>query len=171
MPAGRPRKLPVDELLDAVTEPFLRNGLHATSISDLERASGLSKGSLYMAFASKREMFIAALERALADFARQLQRADVPAWMRAWSCDPQDMHAGAILVVRTAAMASYDDPDVRRVLAGFLDQCRTDLAGKLTSKRAAEVMALAQGFAVEALRSDRAIPASIRETALANLLA
>lgn len=171
MPAGRPRKLPLDELLDAVAEPFLRNGLHATSISDLERASGLSKGSLYKAFTSKREMFIAVLERSLADLGRQLKRADVVAWVRAWSCDPQDMHAGAILAVRTAAMASYEDPEVGRILAGFFEQCRADLAHKLPQKRAGEVIALAQGFAVEALRTDRAIPSAIREEALANLLA
>lgn len=171
MPAGRPRKLPLDELLDAVAEPFLRNGLHATSISDLERASGLSKGSLYKAFASKREMFIAVLERALGDYLRELKRLDVASWMKAWSCDPQDMHPGAVLAVRTAAMASYEDPDVQRVLTGFLEQCRADLAAHLPKKRATELLALAQGFAVEALRTDRAIPSAIRENSLANLLA
>ncbi|MBL8047546.1 MAG: TetR/AcrR family transcriptional regulator [Chthonomonas sp.] len=158
-------------MLDAALIPFMRNGLHATSLSDLEIATGLSKGSLYKAYPSKREMFIAVLQRCLTDLQARLNDADLDEWFAMWCCDPEDMHPGIELAVRTAAMASYDDPEVGRELAAFFETCRQNLKPKLAQNRAMEVLGLAQGFAVEAIRQDRQVKPSIRDAALAKLLA
>ncbi len=46
------------EILSAALECFAARGFHATTMDDLVRASGLSKGSLYWHFDSKLEVFL-----------------------------------------------------------------------------------------------------------------
>lgn len=59
----RPRLFDSDAVLDQVFEQFWRRGVRATSISDLARETGLQRGSLYNAFGSKEQLFLAAYER------------------------------------------------------------------------------------------------------------
>lgn len=63
---GRPREFDEDEVLDRALGVFWEHGYEATSLSDLMRATGLAKGSLYKAFGDKRAFFVRALERYLA---------------------------------------------------------------------------------------------------------
>lgn len=60
---GRPREFDEDHVLDAVMETFWRNGYEGTSAQDLVEATGLGRGSLYAAFASKDGLFEQALLR------------------------------------------------------------------------------------------------------------
>ena len=53
---GRPREFDEGVVVDAAREAFWSRGVHATSISDLSEATGLSVGSLYKAFGSKSEL-------------------------------------------------------------------------------------------------------------------
>ncbi|MCL2657390.1 MAG: TetR/AcrR family transcriptional regulator [Betaproteobacteria bacterium] len=53
----------MDEVLDKATQVFRKRGYHAASISELSKATGLTEGSLYKAFAGKEELFIAAFDR------------------------------------------------------------------------------------------------------------
>jgi AcrR family transcriptional regulator len=46
------------EILDAALQCFADRGFHETTMDDLVRASGLSKGSLYWHFSSKVEVFL-----------------------------------------------------------------------------------------------------------------
>jgi len=64
-PAGRPREFDVDVALDAAMEAFWHHGYKGTSMSALEQATGLGKGSLYKAFGDKHELFVQALGRYL----------------------------------------------------------------------------------------------------------
>lgn len=57
------RERAYDETLEKVMEQFWRYGYSATSLTDLEKATGLLRGSLYHAFGGKREMFMEALRR------------------------------------------------------------------------------------------------------------
>jgi AcrR family transcriptional regulator len=52
------------QILDAAITEFARNGLHATRMEDIARASGLSKGAVYLYYKSK-DAIIAALLRTL----------------------------------------------------------------------------------------------------------
>jgi AcrR family transcriptional regulator len=52
------------QILDAAITEFARNGFHATRMEDIARASGLSKGAVYLYYKSK-DAIIAALLRTL----------------------------------------------------------------------------------------------------------
>ena len=58
---GKTPKYGMDEVLTKIMRRFWRHGYSATSIRDLEEATGLFRGSLYHAFGDKREMFVQAL--------------------------------------------------------------------------------------------------------------
>ena len=60
---GRPRSFDEDTILEAAAGVFVRGGYEGTSIDDLVRTLGLHRGSLYLAFGSKRGLFLAALRR------------------------------------------------------------------------------------------------------------
>src|SRR5438128_12662413 len=62
---GRPLAFQPEAALDAVTRLFWRQGFERTSLEDLERASGLSRSSLYNTFGSKRRLFELAVARYL----------------------------------------------------------------------------------------------------------
>ncbi|CAM2156538.1 TetR/AcrR family transcriptional regulator, transcriptional repressor for nem operon [Pararobbsia alpina] len=63
---GRPREFDMDNALDGFVRVFRERGFHATSIGDLSTETGLTAGSLYKAFADKRGIFVAALDRYIA---------------------------------------------------------------------------------------------------------
>lgn len=60
---SRPKEFEVSPALDAVLDSFWARGYEATSMSDLESSTGLSRSSLYSTFGNKRELFEAALTR------------------------------------------------------------------------------------------------------------
>lgn len=62
-PRGRPRGFDADVVLDRAVDAFWATGFAATSVSDLERATGLRRASLYGAFGDKQQLYLAALER------------------------------------------------------------------------------------------------------------
>lgn len=58
---GRPREFDEDEALAKILDVFWAKGFEGTSMSDLETATGLRKGSLYAAFGDKRAMYLKTL--------------------------------------------------------------------------------------------------------------
>lgn len=60
---GRPREFDMEAALDKALIAFTERGYHATSISDLTEAMGLTAGSVYKAFKDKRGIFLAAFDR------------------------------------------------------------------------------------------------------------
>jgi TetR/AcrR family transcriptional repressor of nem operon len=70
---GRPREFDIDEATDQAMLAFWRGGYGGTSLSDLMAATGLEKGSLYKAFGSKENLFLAALDRYLAAGVTQIE--------------------------------------------------------------------------------------------------
>ena len=60
---GRPRQFDPDVVLAQARELFLRKGFSATSLDDLEQATGLARPSLYAAFGDKQALYIEVLRR------------------------------------------------------------------------------------------------------------
>ncbi|PRX49116.1 TetR family transcriptional regulator [Prauserella shujinwangii] len=52
-----------DRILDATADLFVRFGAGKTTVDDIARAAGVSKGSVYLEFAGKRELAEALVER------------------------------------------------------------------------------------------------------------
>ena len=59
-----------DLALDNAMRLFWRQGYHATSIQDLVEATGINRASLYATFGGKEALFLAAVERYLAEINR-----------------------------------------------------------------------------------------------------
>ena len=60
---ARPHEFDMDVALDATMSAFWTKGYDATSMTDLVRATGLQKGSIYKAFDDKHDLFMKSLTR------------------------------------------------------------------------------------------------------------
>jgi AcrR family transcriptional regulator len=63
---GRPRAFNVETALDRAVEVFRRKGYEGASLSDLTKAMGINRPSLYAAFGDKEALFRKALDRYVA---------------------------------------------------------------------------------------------------------
>ena len=58
---GRPREFDPEETLSKIMKLFWEHGYEATGLSDIIKATGLGKASLYSAFGNKQSMYLKAL--------------------------------------------------------------------------------------------------------------
>src|SRR5581483_8081518 len=69
-----------DSILDAARAVFSRDGYAASSVEDVAAEAGIAKGTVYLYFKSKEELYLAALLRELrafaAEYRAQMDRAD-----------------------------------------------------------------------------------------------
>src|SRR6202162_5101287 len=72
---GRPRSFDLDEALDSALQVFWRKGYEGTSLSDLTKAVGVNRPSLYAAFGDKEALFRKVLDRYLKGPAAYTQEA------------------------------------------------------------------------------------------------
>src|SRR6202030_4546824 len=72
---GRPRSFDIDRALDRALLVFWRKGYEGASLSDLTKAVGVNRPSLYAAFGGKEALFRKALDRYLNGPAAYTQEA------------------------------------------------------------------------------------------------
>ncbi len=130
-PRGRPRSFDPATALQSASECFRVAGFAGTSLDDLAAATGLNRPSLYAAFGDKRALYLAALDRTIANLDRAFdQIAALPLPLRDkltqmfaltitgyWT--GRERPSGCI-AIGTAATAAVEDDDVRNRLAKFL---------------------------------------------------
>lgn len=128
---ARPRSFDETAAMDVVVRQFWARGFEATSVRDLEAATGLGMTSLYNAFGGKRALFRAALahysERQTGECLRELEHLSSPAerirtfvaqLIEAALDDPDRM---GCLVINTAIELGPHDPEIAAIVAGHLD--------------------------------------------------
>ena len=132
---ARPRKFDERDVLVAARRRFNETGYHGTSVDDLSRATGLSKGSLYGAFGDKEALFQRVFEEYCASSeegaAALLEGPEDPALerLRNWLRAPEGCtdRRGCLLAKGTAELAWENDAIAARSLAAYetlLDSCR-----------------------------------------------
>jgi AcrR family transcriptional regulator len=65
------------QIVEAAARIFSRTGYHAASVDDIVRAAGVARGTFYLYFPSKRELFSALIDELVADLERGIRRIDV----------------------------------------------------------------------------------------------
>ena len=132
---ARPRKFDERDVLVAVRRRFNETGYHGTSVDELSRATGLSKGSLYGAFGDKEALFQRVFEEYCTsseeDVAARLDGPEDQALdrLRDWLRSPESCtdRRGCLLAKATAELAWENDTIATRSLAAYetiLDSCR-----------------------------------------------
>ena len=115
-----------EAVLAAALVAFAQGGLHGTSTEDIARAAGISQPYLFRLFGTKKKLFVATVERCMADTLELFRaaarrpsrrggaRGDGPGVRR-------DGHGDRTrLLAQLQAYAACDDPEVREeVRAGF----------------------------------------------------
>ncbi|WP_193607026.1 TetR/AcrR family transcriptional regulator [Nocardioides lijunqiniae] len=132
---ARPRQFDERTVMAAARRQFNETGFHGTSVDDLSRATGLSKGSLYGAFGDKEALFQRVFEEYCAA-AEEGVAALVPGpedealdRIRGWLASPEAVteRLGCLLAKGTAELAWENEAVAARSLAAFeslFDSCR-----------------------------------------------
>ena len=133
---GRPRGFDADEALERAMVVFWEHGYDGVSLTDLTRAMGITKTSLYAAFGNKEDLFRRALERyaegpasysarALAEpTARQVAAAYLAGSVTASTCPGTPV---GCLGVQGFLIAGHLGPIARDALAAWREQDRARL--------------------------------------------
>jgi TetR/AcrR family transcriptional repressor of nem operon len=152
---ARPRAFDETAVVEAAQDQFWSFGYAATSIDDLVKATGLSKGSIYNAFSDKHTLYLHTFERycddVIAQVAAQLDGSDETAAERlralfdgiAGADASTTVPRSCFLAKATAELAALD-PGVQTVARRTFDQLENLLfqsvvaaqrAGSITASR------------------------------------
>lgn len=160
---GRPRSFDLDRALDRALKVFWRKGYEGTSLTDLTKAMGVNRPSLYAAFGDKEVLFRKALDRYSNGPAAYTQealkeptaRAVVERLLRgAADLNTAPRSPGGCLMVQGALACSESAESIRQ---------------ELTASRAAGEAAIRQRF--EHAKSNGDLPADIDPADLARYVA
>ncbi|MDR6867619.1 AcrR family transcriptional regulator [Microbacterium resistens] len=191
---GRAQTFDTAEVVRAARAVFWRQGYESAALPELERATGLSRSSIYHAFGSKRGLFDAAIESYLDEVIRPrlvplIAQEVAPdalerylAGLRAALLAEGTLPASSgCLLVNAAAAPIAQDPAIARVIIGYRAELRAALGGGIRARlprlsdAEADVLADAcTGLVVSALALVRVDPqgaAASLDTARALVLA
>jgi len=151
---GRPRGFDEERALHAAMELFWQQGYDGTSLSDLVRATGASRASLYQLWGDKQGLYVAALERygdTVATAALSLlQRGDPLEAIRHYFHQMADfvVQGHTCFVVDTVMHEVGACPAIARVTRAELDRVQAALQQALERAGVAEPAAHAHHLAL-----------------------
>lgn len=138
---GRPRTVELDDAVAAAMACFREHGFEATSIRDLELATGLKATSLYNAFGNKAGLFQAVLDRYRIDVVdRRIDEHLRPElgiggirsfFVSTYTVEPSPRHG--CLVTNSAIEFAAIDAAAQHRVEGGLDRIRDAFAAQLTA--------------------------------------
>jgi AcrR family transcriptional regulator len=115
-----------EAVLAAALEAFARGGLHGTSTEDIAVSAGISQPYLFRLFGTKKKLFVATVERCMADTLELFRQAAGDLRGEEALTAMGDAYVALLMSDRTrllAQMEGYaacDDPDVRDAMrAGY----------------------------------------------------
>ncbi|MGO2139972.1 MAG: TetR/AcrR family transcriptional regulator [Leucobacter sp.] len=175
---GRTQQFDTAEVVRAARDVFWANGYEASSIPDLEAATGLKRSSIYHAFGSKQGLFETVIESYLTEVVRpRLAPLTAPTvaagalegyltGLRAALLDAGTTAAtSGCLLVNTAGAPISQDAAVSRVIADYRAELRgafeNGVAARLPSVADTEVAVLADvctGLVIAAVALVRVTP-------------
>lgn len=142
---ARPREFDEEDVLRRAQEVFRARGFDGATLDELERATGLGRGSLYGAFGDKRGLFrkvlaryreISLEERLAALEAPGAGRAEIVALFAALARDAAgDRERKGCLVTNCSVELADRDPDMAREAARCFDRFERAFARALTEAR------------------------------------
>lgn len=106
-----------DSLLDAAEQTFCRLGVARTTLDDVARAAGVTRGAVYWHFSGKAELFRAMCERSVLPLEHMLEQASLRS-----HDDPLAALADAL---GGSLQAIASSPRTRAVLEILLSKCET----------------------------------------------
>ena len=149
------------QILDAATDCFARQGFHATSMQDIFRASGLSAGAVYRYFPSKNSLIRAIAENMLNEVltpaidavsGQCLDPADALASIAVFF-EPGGLRARSLPVIVQVWAESFRDPELAgltRDMVNHISERLTQMLPAGTPPEAARlIMAALQGFTLQ----------------------
>ena len=125
---GRPLGFDPEEALDRALQVFWRQGFEGTSLTDLTRAMGINRPSLYATFGNKDALFRKVLARYASGpasyvkiaLAEPTARKVVEKLLMNATCDPTSAHSPrGCLVVQGALACGKESAGVQRDLTAF----------------------------------------------------
>jgi AcrR family transcriptional regulator len=125
-----PKEISRSRIIRAAFDAFAEKGYDKTSMDDIVKGSGLSKGTLYWHFKNKQELFIATIQVVFQDFYQQLcslVEMDTPAEARIRGYFGQvtellESKKNLVGLLTNAFFQSYQDTDAQRVMWGFYEK-------------------------------------------------
>jgi AcrR family transcriptional regulator len=180
-----------EQVLAAARRVFLASGYERATLDAIAEEAGFSKGVVYSQFESKGDLFLALLERRIAERAAQNEAIakhftgleGVMALIDAARQDSEDESAWAFVLLEFRLHA-LRDPELsrryaeahRRTIAGIAALIERLFAGcgaepvEAPRHMAALVLAFAPGFMLERAFDPRALPQAVSERALQRML-
>lgn len=128
------------DVLDRAMQAFWARGYEATSVSDLVRATGINRGSLYASYPNKRAVFIAALKHYdrhhRADFLAALAATHGPRDAILAVFESASRAANGCLLVNTSLELSPHDPEIRGLIARSFGEVEAFFRDRITEAQA-----------------------------------
>ncbi len=128
---ARPYSFDPEVALEAAMTVFWRDGYDLASITDLQNAMGIKRGSLYQEFGSKKDLFLKALDRYVKHFVdpgitllTQSEESGKERIRRFFDLIPPDEARGCLLC-NSAAGSAGTDSDIRKFVSTQIERLRS----------------------------------------------